>query len=195
MTLTVIAYYVLSVGAIIFALLTITRRSAVVSALMLVLTFCFLAAIYLTLSAQFLAVVQVAVYAGAIMVLVLFVIMLLNLESEDIRITNNWKAMVGILAVLSVLAQILAMIFMSQDKLPKSISPQAAMLGTTGIHRTRAIHRIFFSIRNGIADSYFSGSGSNHFSQKEAAYASTFFTVSISGSHSRESGESSSWLC
>ncbi len=131
MPLSEIAFYVLSAGAIIFALLTITRRSAVVSALMLVLTFCFLAAIYLTLSAQFLAVVQVAVYAGAIMVLVLFVIMLLNLESEDIRIANNWKAIVGILAVLGVLCQILSMIFMSQDKLPKSISPQAAMLGTT----------------------------------------------------------------
>src|ERR1039458_7529979 len=103
MPLSEIAFYVLSAGAIIFALLTITRRSAVVSALMLVLTFCFLAAIYLTLSAQFLAVVQVAVYAGAIMVLVLFVIMLLNFESEDIRIARDLKAMGGILAVMCVL--------------------------------------------------------------------------------------------
>ncbi len=126
-----IAFYVLSAGAIVFALLTITRKSAVVSALMLVLTFCFLAALYLTLSAQFLAVVQVAVYAGAIMVLVLFVIMLLNLESEDIHITRNWKAVVGLLAAVGVLAQVLAMIFMSQDRLPKTISPNAAMLGTT----------------------------------------------------------------
>ena len=131
MALPEIAFYVLSAGAIIFALLTITRKSAIVSALMLVLTFCFLAAIYLTLSAQFLAVVQVAVYAGAIMVLVLFVIMLLNLESEDIRLAGNWKAIVGLLAALGVLAQILAMIFISQDKLPKTISPMAATLGTT----------------------------------------------------------------
>ena len=131
MPLPEIAFYVLSAGAIVCALLTVTRKSAVVSALMLVLTFCFLAGIYLTLQAQFLAVVQVAVYAGAIMVLVLFVIMLLNLESEDIRVTNNWKAMVGIIAGLGVLAQILGMIFMSQDKLPKSISPMAGTLGTT----------------------------------------------------------------
>jgi len=131
MPLPQIAFYVLSAGAIICALLTITRKSAVVSALTLVLTFCFLAAIYLTLSAQFLAVVQVAVYAGAIMVLVLFVIMLLNLESEDIKITSNWKAVVGILAALGVLAQVLAMIFMSQDKLPQHISPNAALYGTT----------------------------------------------------------------
>ncbi|SRR5579883_462744 len=131
MPLSEIAFYVLSAGAIIFALLTITRKSAVVSALMLVMTFCFLAGIYLTLSAQFLAVVQVAVYAGAIMVLVLFVIMLLNLESEDIRITSSWKSLVGVLVALGVLAQILAMIFMSEDKLPKTISASAAVLGTT----------------------------------------------------------------
>lgn len=131
MTLSGIAFYVLSAGAIIFALLTITRKSAIVSALMLVLTFCFLAGIYLTLQAQFLAVVQVAVYAGAIMVLVLFVIMLLNLESEDIRVTNNWKAIVGLLAALGVLAQILGMIFLSQDRLPRQISSMAAALGTT----------------------------------------------------------------
>ncbi len=131
MTLSGVAFYILSAGAIVSALLTITRKSAIVSALMLVLTFCFLAAIYLTLSAQFLAVVQVAVYAGAIMVLVLFVIMLLNLESEDIRIAGNWKAIVGLLAALGVLAQILGMIFMTQDRLPKSISPMAPILGTT----------------------------------------------------------------
>ena len=133
MPLPQIAFYVLSAGAIICALLTITRKSAVVSALTLVLTFCFLAAIYLTLSAQFLAVVQVAVYAGAIMVLVLFVIMLLNLESEDIKITSNWKAVVGLLAALGVLAQVMAMIFMSQDKLPQHISPNAAAFGTTSL--------------------------------------------------------------
>src|SRR3954462_4659083 len=125
MPLPQIAFYVLSAGAIICALLTITRKSAVVSALTLVLTFCFLAAIYLTLSAQFLAVVQVAVYAGAIMVLVLFVIMLLNLSSEDIRLGKNWKATVGLLAAFGVLAQILAVFFLSNDKLPQTISPQA----------------------------------------------------------------------
>src|SRR6476620_6261021 len=131
MPLSEIAFYVLSAGAILFGLLTVTRKSAVVSALMLVMTFCFLGAIYLTLQAQFLAVVQVAVYAGAIMVLVLFVIMLLNLESEEVRITSNWKAIVGLLAALGVLAQVMAMIFMSQDKLPQHISPNAAILGTT----------------------------------------------------------------
>jgi NADH-quinone oxidoreductase subunit J len=131
MQLSQIAFYILSAGAIVFGLLTVTRKSAVVSALMLVMTFCFLGAIYLTLNAQFLAVVQVAVYAGAIMVLVLFVIMLLNLESEDFRLARNWKSMVGILAALGVLAQVVAVIFISQDKLPQQLHPNSAMLGTT----------------------------------------------------------------
>src|ERR1041385_9415434 len=102
MQLSQIAFYILSAGAIVFGLLTVTRKSAVVSALMLVMTFCFLGAIYLTLNAQFLAVVQVAVYAGAIMVLVLFVIMLLNLEQEVFSIGRNWKTTLGVLGVAAI---------------------------------------------------------------------------------------------
>ena len=131
MTLGEVAFYLLSAGAILFALLTVTRRSAVVSALMLVLTFCFLAALYLTLSAQFLAVVQVAVYAGAIMVLVLFVIMLLNLESEELTLRGNWKGVVGLLAALGVVSQMIGMVFLSKDNLPHALSPNAAALGAT----------------------------------------------------------------
>lgn len=131
MELSQIAFWVLAVGSIIFALLMVTRKSAVVSALMLVVTFMCLAGMYLTLHAQFLAVVQVAVYAGAIMVLVLFVIMLLNLRTEDVNVTKNKKAMIGILASLGVLAQILAAIFMSEEHLPQALNSNAMVLGTT----------------------------------------------------------------
>jgi NADH-quinone oxidoreductase subunit J len=126
-----IIFWILSVGAIAFALLCVTRKSAVVSALMLVLTFVCLSGLYLTLHAQFLAVVQVAVYAGAIMVLVLFVIMLLNLSAEEFKIAGNWKTVAGMLAALGILAQVLAAIFMSGDKLPQAIHPNAGLLGTT----------------------------------------------------------------
>jgi len=64
------------------ALGTITRRNPVASLLFLVLTFFSLAAIYLLLGAHFIGVVQVIVYAGAILVLFLFVIMLLNLGND-----------------------------------------------------------------------------------------------------------------
>ena len=77
MTLTV--FWIFGVIAMGSALLCITRRNPVVCALWLVVTLFALAAMYVMLDAQFIAVLQVLVYAGAIMVLFLFVIMLLNL--------------------------------------------------------------------------------------------------------------------
>jgi NADH-quinone oxidoreductase subunit J len=71
---------VLSVGS---ALLVVTNRNPVRSALFLVANFFVLAVFYLTLSAQVISAVQVIVYAGAIMVLFLFVIMLLNLGAPE----------------------------------------------------------------------------------------------------------------
>ena len=67
---------------VVSALLTIVHRNPVTSALFLVLAFCSLAGIYLLLGAEFLGMVQVIVYAGAIMVLFLFVIMYLNLQHD-----------------------------------------------------------------------------------------------------------------
>jgi NADH-quinone oxidoreductase subunit J len=125
-----IIFWILASGAIISALLMVTRKSAVPSALMLIVTFCFLAALYLTLNAQFLAVVQVAVYAGAIMVLVVFVIMLLNIRNEQFSITGNWKTVIGLLGVAGILAQIIAVFMMATDKLPKQLNAKAIELGT-----------------------------------------------------------------
>lgn len=76
-------FILLSTIAIGAALAMITNRSTVNSALFLVINMVSLAGIYLLLDAQYLAVIQVLVYAGAIMVLFLFVIMLLNQEDED----------------------------------------------------------------------------------------------------------------
>jgi NADH-quinone oxidoreductase subunit J len=71
-----------SVLAIFGALMMVWQRNPVASALFLVLTFANLAGLYVLLYAPFLAAVQVIVYAGAIMVLFLFVIMLLNLRTD-----------------------------------------------------------------------------------------------------------------
>jgi NADH-quinone oxidoreductase subunit J len=64
------------------SLLVVLHKNPVTSALFLVLAFCSLAGIYLLLQAEFLAMVQIIVYAGAIMVLFLFVIMYLNLKRD-----------------------------------------------------------------------------------------------------------------
>ena len=78
----VILFYGLATIMVISSLMVIFRKNPVHSALFLVLTFFCLGGVYLLLNAQFIAAVQVIVYAGAIMVLFLFVIMLLNLDRE-----------------------------------------------------------------------------------------------------------------
>jgi len=75
-----VLFYVLAAWVTGFALLTITRRNPVTGVMSLVATFFGLAAIYASLDAHFLAVLQVLVYAGAIMVLFIFVVMILNRE-------------------------------------------------------------------------------------------------------------------
>ena len=74
-----IVFYMAAVASVVAAILCITRKSPIASALWLVYVMFNLSVLYVLLDAHFLAAVQVLVYAGAIMVLFLFVIMLLNL--------------------------------------------------------------------------------------------------------------------
>ncbi|MGD8305973.1 MAG: NADH-quinone oxidoreductase subunit J [Ignavibacteria bacterium] len=82
MMLEIILFILFAAICLSSALLMITRTNPVISALFLVVNFASLAGLYLTLNAQFIAVAQVIVYAGAIMVFFLFVIMLINPEHE-----------------------------------------------------------------------------------------------------------------
>ena len=75
-----IAFYVLSAFILGFAVLVVSTRNTVHAVLYLVLNFLAVAALYVLLAAQFLAVIQVLVYAGGIVVLYLFVVMLVNLK-------------------------------------------------------------------------------------------------------------------
>lgn len=82
-TQTVIAFFVLAVASTASAIGVITFKNAVHSALSLILTLLFLALFYLQLGAMFIATVQVLIYAGAIMVLFLFVVTMLASENRD----------------------------------------------------------------------------------------------------------------
>ena len=75
--------------AIISSILVITNKNPINSALSLIMTFFCLATLYVMLEAPFMAAIQVIVYAGAIMVLIVFVIMLLNVRSESGRRTKH----------------------------------------------------------------------------------------------------------
>jgi NADH-quinone oxidoreductase subunit J len=102
--MTQVVFYIFAAIAVVSAAGCILQRSPVASAVWLVQVMLSLAAIYLLLSAQFIAAIQVLVYAGAVMVLFLFVIMLLNLgrEGSDVRGPSALAAtlvVVGLLAV------------------------------------------------------------------------------------------------
>jgi NADH-quinone oxidoreductase subunit J len=70
------------------ALMVVTRRNPVNAGVWLLLTFVSMAAMYILLNAQFIAVIQITIYAGAILILVLFVIMLLNLRTPGRKLTE-----------------------------------------------------------------------------------------------------------
>ncbi|MBL7883668.1 MAG: NADH-quinone oxidoreductase subunit J [Bacteroidia bacterium] len=83
-------FYFLSFLAIMFGLMVVLSKNPIHSVLYLVLTFFAIAGHYVLLNAQFLAAVHIIVYAGAIMVLFLFVIMLLNLNKDTEPHKNIW---------------------------------------------------------------------------------------------------------
>ena len=78
-----ILFYVLAAVAVVSTLLVIAQSNPMHSVLLLILSFMALAGLYVLLDAPFVAVTQIIVYAGAIMVLFLFVVMLLNAPRED----------------------------------------------------------------------------------------------------------------
>jgi len=92
-------FYIFGFGAVVSALLMVTNRRPVRAAMSLVATMSFLAGLYVLLDAHLIAVLQLIVYAGAIMVLFLFVIMLLNIEEKE-----------GLLGVNTILLQFMGML-------------------------------------------------------------------------------------
>lgn len=86
-----ILFGILSLVAILSALLVITAPGPIASALYLVVTMFSLAGLYVLLQAPFVAATQIIVYAGAVIVLMLFVIMLLNLRAFEEKIAGVWK--------------------------------------------------------------------------------------------------------
>jgi len=98
MSITEILFALLTVTALFGALMVIVSRNPVYSVLWLILTFFAISGHYILLNAQFLAVVNIIVYAGAIMVLFLFVIMLMNLSKETQPARNRWIKLAGVVS-------------------------------------------------------------------------------------------------
>src|SRR6266404_354276 len=108
-------FWIFALMMLVFGAAVVINRNPVASALSLVVSFLALAALFMSLDAFFIGIIQVLVYAGAIMVLFLFIIMLLDLRAEKIR-RINWVASAGgAVVALVFLVQVLAVIHRFPD--------------------------------------------------------------------------------
>ena len=139
MNFELIVFLVLAAAAIASAILMITRKNPVTSALYLVFNFFIIAVLYLFLRAQFIAIIQITVYAGAIMVLFLFAIMLLNLGDDKLL---KWKLNSGksIAALLAIALLVEILYFVMNFTSTSELSPKADSMGTV-----EAIGKVLYS--------------------------------------------------
>lgn len=108
MGVTPILFWILSVTALFSALMVITSKNPMHSVIWLIIVFFAISGHYLLLNAQFLAIVNIIVYAGAIMVLFLYVLMLMDLKKETEPQKNRWLKLAGAVAGGSLLLVLVA---------------------------------------------------------------------------------------
>ena len=117
--------------AVCTALAMVLSKNTVNSALFLILHMISVSGFYLSLNAQFLAVIQILVYAGAIMVLFLFVIMVLNLDSNETVVSKvDFKQIFSLVLIAIVLAQLLNIAGNFAGILPEVTVEEMAAVGT-----------------------------------------------------------------
>jgi NADH-quinone oxidoreductase subunit J len=122
MDATTVFFYLFATVTVVSALRVITARNPVHSALFLVLTFCSAAGIWLLLRAEFLAITLVLVYVGAVMVLFLFVVMMLDINLDQIR-QGFWRnlpvaLLVGVAIVIELAVVLMASFGDRQSDVP-----------------------------------------------------------------------------
>ena len=103
-------FWIFALLTLIFGAAVVINRNPVASALSLVMSFLGLAALFMSLNAYFIGIIQVLVYAGAVMVLFLFIIMLLDLRAKEARQINWLASAAGLAVALILLGQILSVI-------------------------------------------------------------------------------------
>ena len=130
----------IAVIAIATAVSVLASRNAVYSALFLVLNFITIASLYLLLNAAFVAMVQVTVYAGAIMVLFLFVIMLLGEEREKPSSRLKWQAPTAFLMSLALLILFVAALIQGDMGLQQALAQVSEGFGSPA-----SVGRLLFS--------------------------------------------------
>src|SRR5512133_1573714 len=129
-----LAFYALAACILGFGVLVITARNTVHSVLFLVANFLFVAGLYVTLGAQFLAVIQVVVYAGGIVVLYLFVVMLVNLKRPpEAHQDRRRRSGLGLAFGLVVLAEVIAIA--AYKLIPATGAPPAPPIASNNVEQ------------------------------------------------------------
>ena len=118
---------------LVFGAAVIINRNPVASALSLVVSFLALAALFISLDAFFIGIIQVLVYAGAIMVLFLFIIMLLDLRAEELRKINWIASTGGVVVALALTVQIFSVV--GSFQIAKQPFPPLARSTSDDVHR------------------------------------------------------------
>jgi NADH-quinone oxidoreductase subunit J len=129
MTAPVVIFFVLAAIAVLGAVSLILQRHPIHSALSLIVVMVALAGLYLLMGAEFVAAVQIIVYGGAIMVLFIFVIMLLNAGEEERTNFSRLATYAGIPLAVAVTGLIAAAIVRSSGSLPAP-TPSGALTST-----------------------------------------------------------------
>jgi NADH-quinone oxidoreductase subunit J len=129
-----ILFYSLAAFILGFGVLVVTARNTVHSVLFLVANFLCVAVVYVMLAAEFLAVIQVLVYAGGIVVLYLFVVMLVNLaRREGVPVDTRRQSRLGFILVAVLLAEVSAILVYSAGRpAPVPVLTEGAALGIAG---------------------------------------------------------------
>ncbi|GAB3938143.1 NADH-quinone oxidoreductase subunit J family protein [Mucilaginibacter myungsuensis] len=117
-------FYFIAFLSILFAVLVITAKNPVHSVLYLILTFFTITIHYILLNAQFLAIVNFIVYMGAIMVLFLFVLMLLNLNVESEPVKSNIVKFAGVIGGCCLLATLFGTLKLAATSSPVVLQDQ-----------------------------------------------------------------------
>ena len=137
MAITQILFWFLTALALFGAIGVVSSKNPIYSVLCLIIVFFAISGHYVLMNAQFLAIVNIIVYAGAIMVLFLFVIMLMNLNAETEPPKNIYLQMAGVISGLTLLIVFVAAVSHSEVK-------ATVMQGGTAIGLTEVLGKALF---------------------------------------------------
>jgi NADH-quinone oxidoreductase subunit J len=140
MNTTEILFFFLSALAIFSAIMVLISKNPIHSVLWLVAVFFAISGHYILLNAQFLAIVNMIVYAGAIMVLFLFVVMLMNLNAETEPQKNLWMKLAGVIS-----GGCLLMVLVSLVRQATDLHAKKAMTSTGDIGLIKNLGKLLFS--------------------------------------------------